>query len=211
MVETRRKSVAPEAVFCPEVIYPEERVISFPGGVCNLEITEKCRTDCPICYTAGRAHLSGGHVPIEVLASRIDWLKRHTDVHYITLIGGDPLLHPELELIIDYAQSQGFGVDIITSGVTSAKNEVERRNLESILEKFSEGNLGIELSLHPGRNERHFKRIIKAIRKATGQMRASLRDQKNFLEKHYYSFPIPHHKLSQRLTFLFKARVRQDA
>lgn len=182
MKETYQKSVGDEMAICPEKDESERRVISFPGNVCSLEITEKCRTGCEVCYTAGRAHLAGDHVPVEVLASRIDWIRRHTDARYITLIGGDPLLHPELESIIDYARLRGFGVDIITSGVTSGKNETERRNLELVLEKFREGNLGVDLSLHPGINEKQFKKIIQIFKADADKRRASLGAQKSFLE-----------------------------
>lgn len=165
----------------PEVKIPE-RLIKLDNYSINLEITEMCRTDCStVCYTAGRARLSGKHLPLEILYPRIDWICRHTDAKYLFLLGGEPLLHPQLKKIINYANRRGLGVEIITSGVISGRNQIEQDNLALLLNKYEDGTLEVHLSLHPGRNQKHFLRIIKELKDRTSARMSALQVKKQAL------------------------------
>ncbi len=177
----QKQSGSPETSLGPEVIIPE-RLIKLDNMSINLEITEMCRTDCnTICYTAGRARLTGNHLPLEILYPRIDWICRHTDAKYLYLLGGEPLLHPQLKEIIDYVNRRGLGINLITSGVISGRNQIERDNLALLLEKYKDGTLNVDPSLHPGRNQRHFLRIIKELKERTPARMMALQVEKTAL------------------------------
>lgn len=172
-----------ETIATRETMSVPERLIKLDNNSINLEITEMCRTDCStVCYTAGRARLTGKHLPLEILSSRIDWICRHTDAKYLFFLGGDPLLHPQLKEIIAYANLCGLDVEVVTSGVISGKDQTEQNNLALLLEKYEDGALGVQLSLHPGRNKKHFLRIIEELKDRTPARMAALQDKKRLLE-----------------------------
>jgi MoaA/NifB/PqqE/SkfB family radical SAM enzyme len=62
----------------------------------QLNITYKCNLDCSYCSEYDN---SKDHVPFDDLATRIDKIKSlgalHTD-----LIGGEPILHPDLRRLM---------------------------------------------------------------------------------------------------------------
>src|SRR5260221_8840242 len=89
---------------------------SLPGGFddlpiwAQLNITYKCNLDCSYCSEYDNTK---DHVPFEDLATRIDQIKAlgalHTD-----LIGGEPLLHPDLAKLMKYVTGRKM-----TTGMTT--------------------------------------------------------------------------------------------
>ncbi len=78
----------------------------------QLNITYKCNLDCSYCSEYDN---SKDHVPYADLVSRIDKIKSlgalHTD-----LIGGEPLLHPELIPLMKYVTGHGMTTGMTTNG-----------------------------------------------------------------------------------------------
>src|SRR3569623_1286083 len=76
----------------------------------QLNITYRCNLDCASCTEYDN---SKEHVPLADLVARIDKIKAlgalHTD-----LIGGEPLLHPDLEAIMRHVVSRNM-----TTGMTT--------------------------------------------------------------------------------------------
>ncbi len=78
----------------------------------QLNITYKCNLDCSYCSEYDN---SKDHVPYSDLTSRIDKIKSlgalHTD-----LIGGEPLLHPDLIPLMKYVTGHGMTTGMTTNG-----------------------------------------------------------------------------------------------
>ncbi len=115
-----------------------------------LEITNKCYTNCKeYCYKGAIVGPKQPHISLDILKKRIDWIKKNTDAEEIYIIGGEPGLYPELKPLTEYIQEQDIRPGIITSG----KFGSNVANRDYIIDLYSKGELEVELSYHPGKNE----------------------------------------------------------
>jgi MoaA/NifB/PqqE/SkfB family radical SAM enzyme len=76
----------------------------------QLNITWKCNLDCVYCTEYDN---SKGHVPYEELLGRIDRCKELGTLH-TDMIGGEPMLHPDLPRLMSYVTKLGM-----TTGMTT--------------------------------------------------------------------------------------------
>lgn len=128
-----------------------------------LEITQKCYTNCSWCYKCENVSPKGEHVPLEKVKERIDWIKKFTNADEITLLGGEPLLHPQFKEIAEYVVAQGLTLDMITSGKISKKVPHEVENEAYVWELWRQGKIYFSLSFQPGRNNAEYKSWVKRI------------------------------------------------
>ena len=137
-----------------------------------LEITARCHKSCGgYCYKADSVSTDGPHVPIEVLDKRIDWLKKYTNAKSVTLLGGEPLLHPELDKVIEYLQRK----DLVPGIITSAKVPSEMgNNLQLVKDLHRRGEIDVELSYHAGSNEVVFLELLQEFKANAPQRRKCL-------------------------------------
>ena len=77
-----------------------------------LEITNVCNLSCSFCPGTRRAKAFLSPEEFEVLAGK---LRPHTQYLYLHLMG-EPLLHPQLEQLLDIAHDLDFRVMITTNG-----------------------------------------------------------------------------------------------
>ena len=82
-----------------------------------VEITNLCNLDCSFCHGTER---HGGFVSAEDFSLFAKKIAPFTDHIYLHVMG-EPLLHPELETIIDIAASEGLKVSITTNGTLLKK------------------------------------------------------------------------------------------
>lgn len=87
-----------------------------PGKVSFLwlEITGKCQLECVHCYAESGP--SGTHGTL----TRSDWERvldqaRDLGVKMVQFIGGEPTLHPDLAVLINYALRQGLSVEVFSN------------------------------------------------------------------------------------------------
>ena len=78
-----------------------------------LEITNVCNLNCSFCVGTTRKKKFLSIAEFMILAEKI---KPHTDFLYLHLMG-EPLLHPDLEKILNISNELGFKVIITTNGV----------------------------------------------------------------------------------------------
>ena len=78
----------------------------------QLNITHKCNLDCSYCTEYDN---SKDHVPFEDLCARIDHCHKLGCMH-VDLIGGEPMLHPDLAKIMKYVGSKGMTTGMTTNG-----------------------------------------------------------------------------------------------
>jgi MoaA/NifB/PqqE/SkfB family radical SAM enzyme len=119
----------------------------------QLNITHRCNLDCAYCTEYDN---SKDHVPYADLALRIDKIKElgalHTD-----LIGGEPLLHPDVERLMRYVSTRGMTTGMTTNGflLTEAK-----------LEKLMAAGMGrLQISVDALNPKRDAPKSLKTVRK----------------------------------------------
>lgn len=100
----------------------------------QIVITEKCNLSCGYCFEYDK---KAKPVPMDVLTARIDELKR-LKVGFITLNGGEPLLHPNIVSLVAYIHDQGMIPMINSNGWLLTE--------EMIIALDNAGLFGIQLS-----------------------------------------------------------------
>lgn len=85
-----------------------------------VELTESCNLKCPLCYSASGP--GGRHLSYEECVSAIERLitvEGRPEV--LQLSGGEPIIHPEFERVLEYACSRPIDIVMInTNGVRIA-------------------------------------------------------------------------------------------
>lgn len=79
---------------------------------CSLYVTDRCNLDCAYCteYDNSRPHPS--------LDDLRKWIRkiRELGTMRITLVGGEPLVHPNIVEIVRYCRELGFATSLTTNG-----------------------------------------------------------------------------------------------
>ncbi|MBM4275128.1 MAG: radical SAM protein [Deltaproteobacteria bacterium] len=100
----------------------------------NILLTTQCNRSCPYCFA--QREMSGSPrdnlLSWENLIYIADFLKASGE-RQVSLLGGEPTLHPECVDIILYLLERGFDVTVFTNGILSAARLEEfRRHLTDI-------------------------------------------------------------------------------
>jgi radical SAM protein with 4Fe4S-binding SPASM domain len=80
-----------------------------------LEITRKCQCNCDICYQRQKPIETFVDPPIETLKKRLMKIKEF-GIFWVEILGGEPLLRPDLPQILDFAQELGLEITLSTNG-----------------------------------------------------------------------------------------------
>ncbi|MBO4954826.1 MAG: radical SAM protein [Muribaculaceae bacterium] len=88
----------------------------------NILLTQKCIRSCPYCFARKHMHDAPPEdiLKWEDLIYIVDFFQAGGD-NSISLLGGEPFLHPEIVDYILYIISRGMHVTVFTSGVVSEK------------------------------------------------------------------------------------------
>ena len=86
----------------------------------HLLLTNRCNLDCHYCFV-------DVNTIYDTDLSLDEWKKTILDLHRqgcvaITLMGGEPLLFKGLDELVDYANSLGLAIDLITNGIGIEKH-----------------------------------------------------------------------------------------
>jgi MoaA/NifB/PqqE/SkfB family radical SAM enzyme len=84
----------------------------------------RCNLSCTYC---NEYDTTSKPVPIGVMKERIDDLHR-LGTTIVTISGGEPLLHPELDDLIKYIRSKGIIAGMITNGYLLTADRIEKLN-----------------------------------------------------------------------------------
>jgi len=155
-----------------------------------LEITSICNLACSFCPPTERQKQ---FVSVEDFSKRLDQIKPHTDYIYLH-VKGEPLLHPEIDRLLDISYKKGFKVNITTNGTLIGKmaekllNKPALRQMNFSLHSFagntarntaaniadidenivdSAGNIAEDISAKD--KERYIRSIIAFIKEAKSQ------------------------------------------
>lgn len=77
-----------------------------------IEITNVCNLNCDFCPSTCRKQ---EFMSIELFCKILDQIKEYTDYIYFH-VKGEPLLHPEIDKLLDISYEKGFKVNITTNG-----------------------------------------------------------------------------------------------
>lgn len=84
----------------------------------------RCNLDCAYCNEYDK---TSAPVPLELMKRRIDRLAE-LGTTIITLSGGEPTLHPDLDAIIQHIRECGAMATVITNGYLLTRQRIERLN-----------------------------------------------------------------------------------
>ncbi len=90
----------------------------------HLVVTRRCNLSCAYCNEYDR---TSDPVPLPTMLRRIDRLgELRTGI--VTISGGEPMMHPELDAIIRRIRDRGMLAGLITNGFYLGKERIERLN-----------------------------------------------------------------------------------
>jgi MoaA/NifB/PqqE/SkfB family radical SAM enzyme len=96
---------------------------------CSLYVTDRCNLDCSYCTEYDNAEKNP---PLEVIKERLRHIRALGTLR-VALVGGEPLMHPDIVEITRYAREIGFSTSITTNAFLLTKKmigELEEAGLE---------------------------------------------------------------------------------
>lgn len=101
----------------PKVLDTLRLVARGGPALCNVAVTNSCNANCDFCNFARdkTAKSSLRWIDADQFTRALDILY-HRDIRYISLFGGEPLLHPRLPELIESVVQKGMTPSLITNG-----------------------------------------------------------------------------------------------
>jgi len=90
--------------------------------------TRRCNLDCAYCNEYDKVSRP---VPLDIMLGRIDRLA-DLGTTIITLSGGEPMLHPDLDAIIQRIRQRGAIATLITNGLLLTRDRIRSLNLAGL-------------------------------------------------------------------------------
>ena len=115
--------------------------------IANLVITRRCNLACGYCHEYDKI---SPPVPTAVLKERIDHLARLRAV-FVTLTGGESLLHPEADELVRYVRERGMTPMLNTNGYLLTTAWIDRLN--------AAGLFAMQMSHRQRHAERHVEEV----------------------------------------------------
>lgn len=137
----------------PELLRGVPRALDRRPIWAQLNVTWRCNLDCAYCteYDNGK-----GDVPFEALVARIEKC-RALGVLHTDLIGGEPLLHPDLERLFAEIAARGMTSGMTTNGFLLTADRLAR---------LREAGLGrLQISVDGVRPTRETPKSLKTLQK----------------------------------------------
>ena len=100
----------------------------------NVLLTEKCVRSCPYCFAKAQMEESDCDdlLTWENFLYIVDFFEASGDKH-ISLLGGEPTLHPHFCDFLVYLRERGFHITVFTSGILSPKRLADlEKTLETV-------------------------------------------------------------------------------
>jgi radical SAM protein with 4Fe4S-binding SPASM domain len=129
----------------------------------NLDITSSCNQHCIFCAVSPNRNYA--FKKKEEICGLIDKLY-DAGVFEITLFGGEPLLHPEIEEIAKYTNDNGFEINLVTNGTFPNK-----------IKRIAKYLTNASVSIH-GFNETHEK-----ITQLQGSYKLAIKSLEEFIKE----------------------------
>ncbi len=122
----------------------------------TIEPTRECNIECRSCYNLDRGH----EKTLDQVKEEIDLACQKRNLQAITLLGGEPTLHPDIAEIIRYVKGKRLICQILTNGIALLDDE-DGGFLDSLLAA------GVDkILLHMDTGQSHVHRDIDQARRA---------------------------------------------
>jgi radical SAM protein with 4Fe4S-binding SPASM domain len=148
----------------------------------NIAITSYCNLNCPYCFTQDTYHHSGiyGHMPANVFKQSLDLILR-SGLNEISILGGEPTLHPGFIDFMEIALKTGLKIRLFTNGHFSQR----------ILEYLSELPVKkVRIILNVNFISKHKHEVPSVIDKAFSQLNNRIIPGFNIYEKDLSLLPL---------------------
>jgi hypothetical protein len=120
---------------------------TLPDNAINwLEPTSMCNLYCDGCY---RKNEVNSHKPLEVIRKELDTFNRLRKADGVSIAGGDPLTHPQIEKIVEMVAADGQKPVINTNGQLLTK--------EKLVALKNAGVAGFTFHIDSGQQRPHMK------------------------------------------------------
>ena len=107
-----------------------------------FEITDACNLNCPFCTN----EKGNTFVDLDTCTRVLKQIKEVCDYVYLHVLG-EPLLHPDIEKILDYCDKLKLNVQLVTNGILLNRNILEHSCLRKLsVSLHSVNNLDIDNS-----------------------------------------------------------------
>lgn len=133
----------------------------------TIETNKTCNIKCKLCYNTETTTVYS----LEKIKKKIDYALQKRCAKTITLIGGEPTLHPDICKIINYVYAKGIRCSIATNGLKFLK-----RNGEKFLTELIQAGLS-SVMLHVDIGQSQFHDSVSTSREALFSL---------FERKHFY-------------------------
>lgn len=93
----------------------------------RISLTQKCNLDCFYCHEEGEKNNHNTALELEEVKDIIETASE-LDMYKVKFSGGEPLLHPDIEEIIDHSSGYMDDISITTNGVLLAEKAEELKD-----------------------------------------------------------------------------------
>lgn len=113
----------------------------------NILLTEKCNRSCPYCFA--KEHMSDSIKDVMLSWDDLIYIADFMEIsheNHVSLLGGEPTLHPLFTDFIIYLLERHFHVNIFTNGIIAKDMLTE---IESCLKKYTPDRLSFVCNVNP--------------------------------------------------------------
>jgi MoaA/NifB/PqqE/SkfB family radical SAM enzyme len=87
-------------------------------------ITSQCNRRCTYCFMPSDFFASGMRMSLDTFSGAVSWSRQH-GIKEITLLGGEPSLHPSFAAMVSLASNRGMDVRVVTNGARRFRRLLE--------------------------------------------------------------------------------------
>lgn len=118
----------------------------------TLDLLRGCNVRCPGCYNTQARAIK----PLEQIQDELHELMRHRRLQAVSLVGGEPTLHPQLIQIVQYIAAQHLRVALLSNGILiepALIRALRHAGLDVIYLHIQSGQERADLPAHPNRDQ----------------------------------------------------------
>ena len=110
----------------------ETSLLDYPGKISAIVWTEGCNFRCPFCYNSDLVFGKVKEISVETLKDLLE--KRKGKLDAVSITGGEPLLHEDIEDLIRLIKSRGYLVKVDTNGTfpTRLKTLLDKKLIDYV-------------------------------------------------------------------------------
>ncbi|MBN2409904.1 MAG: radical SAM protein [Candidatus Aminicenantes bacterium] len=120
----------------------------------TIETNRTCNIQCRLCYTLERSHIK----TLAAIEREIDLALEKRSLQTITLLGGEPTLHPRLPEIVASIKRRNLVCQILTNGVVFLEDDRDR-----LLDRLVEAGVD-RILLHVDSGQSHVHQDLDEVR-----------------------------------------------